>query len=281
MKVHPIFQRLELITGSTAIQALNTTEVIIFGVGGVGSWCAESLIRSGIHHLTIVDSDVVCITNINRQLQATAKNIGRSKVMELKDRLLTINPRATIETVHGKYDDTTRDSFKLSQFDYVIDAIDSLSPKVSLIEHAYNSDTTLFSAMGAGNKMDPLQIKQNSIWKTRHCGLSKMLRKRLRKRGFSGDFQCVYSDEVPLDITHTSSQDGSHHCYCSSTVKDAPDEKFEAHDWCHTKAEINGSVAHMTIIYGNVLASMVIRNVIQKVTDLELLEQPQQLILTE
>ncbi|MGL1933414.1 MAG: tRNA threonylcarbamoyladenosine dehydratase [Fibrobacterales bacterium] len=281
MKVHPIFQRLELITGSTAIQALNTTDVIIFGVGGVGSWCAETLVRSGIHHLTIVDSDVVCITNINRQLQATSKNIGRSKVMELRDRLLTINPRATIETIHGKYDDTTRNSFNLSRYDYVIDAIDSLSPKVSLIEHACSSNTTLFSAMGAGNKMDPLQIKQDSIWKTRHCGLSKMLRKRLRQRGFTGDFQCVFSDEFPLEITHTSSQDGTHHCFCSSTVKDAPDETFEAHDWCHTKAEINGSVAHMTIIYGNVLASMIIRDVIQKVANLDPSEQIQQLSKAE
>ncbi|MGL1885534.1 MAG: tRNA threonylcarbamoyladenosine dehydratase [Reichenbachiella sp.] len=272
MKVHPIFQRLELITGETAIHALHATEVIIFGVGGVGSWCAETLIRSGIHHLTIVDSDVVCITNINRQLQATSKNIGRSKVIELKNRLLDINPRATITTIHNKYDLSTRDHYNLDQYDYVIDAIDSLSAKVELIIHATESDTTLYSAMGAGNKLDPLQIKQDSIWKTRHCGLSKMVRNRLRRRSYQGDFQCVYSDELPLEITHTSSQDGSHTCYCSSVVKDSANEQHEAHDWCHTKAEINGSVAHMTIIYGNVLASMVIRSVIDKVATIHPVE---------
>lgn len=269
MAVNPIFSRLKLVTGETGLDALKSTEVIIFGIGGVGSWTAESLVRSGIHKLTIVDSDVVCITNVNRQLMATSKNVGKSKVRELKERLLEINPRAEITDLHRVYDETTRESFNLSSFDYVIDAIDSVSPKTDLILSSLKAGATLYSSMGAGNKMDPTQIQIASIWKTQNCGLSRVIRKKLRKNGFKGDFKCVYSPEVIAPLEHTSVSDGTHHCFCPKIVKGDDSNEIEAKDWCHTKAEINGSVAHITATFGNFLAGMVMMDVYKKVQSLE------------
>ena len=133
MKKQPAFHRTELLIGEAALKKLAATRVILFGVGGVGSWCAEALIRSGVGHLTIVDNDVICVTNINRQLQATAKNVGKSKVLALQERLLDIHPDADITALQKVYNKETREDFNLADYDYVIDAIDSLSHKVDLI----------------------------------------------------------------------------------------------------------------------------------------------------
>ncbi len=268
MATNPIFQRLRLITGDLTLDALQATEAIIFGVGGVGSWTAESLIRSGVGRLTLVDSDVVCITNVNRQLVATTKNVGRSKVQELKQRLLEINPRAEVTAIHKAYDKSTQDTFDLNQYDYVIDAIDSLSSKVHLILQAVESEATLLSSMGAGNRVDATQIRTGSIWETQKCGLSRAVRKRLRKKGFKKDFQCVYSEEV-LEIEHTSHHDGTHKCFCPSVVEDKETGENLAQDWCHTKAQINGSMAHITATFGNFLAGMVIMDVMKKTRALQ------------
>ena len=265
----PIFSRLRLVTGDTTLDALNSTEVIVFGVGGVGSWCAEALVRSGIHRISLVDSDVICITNVNRQLQATTKNVGKSKVNELRDRLLEINPKAEINAIHSVYDESTKENFDLNQYDYVIDAIDSLTPKVDLIQTAMESSATLYSSMGAGNKIDPTRIQKSSIWKTEVCGLSRAVRKKLRRSDFKGDFEVVYSDELIPPVEHTSAKDGSHVCFCPKFVREDDTGEMHAHDWCDTKAEINGSVAHITTIFGNFLAGMVIQDVYHKVREME------------
>ncbi|MBI9020710.1 MAG: tRNA threonylcarbamoyladenosine dehydratase, partial [Verrucomicrobia bacterium] len=192
MKKYPAFHRTELLIGDAALKKFAETRVILFGVGGVGSWCAEALIRSGVGHLTIVDNDVICVTNINRQLQATAKNVGQSKVEALKTRLLEIHPDAEITALQKVYNYETREEFDLPSYDYVIDAIDSLSHKVDLIASVMDMGVTLFSAMGAACKLDATTIRVDSIWKTHGCKLAKFVRKRLRHRGVTGDCLCVY-----------------------------------------------------------------------------------------
>jgi len=264
MAVTPQFHRLALMLGDDGIEALHSTEVAIFGVGGVGSWCAESLIRSGIGKLTLVDSDTICVTNLNRQLQATTRNLGRSKVMELASRLRDIHPRATIEVIHGVYEAATRESFRLERFDYVIDAIDSLTHKVDLIMAATAAGAKVFVSMGAGNKMDPTQIRIASIRDTRICPLAKLVRRKLRDRGFEGDCECVFSLEAPNEIRHTSARDGTHKCICADTVRGDETNELEAKDWCDSKVEINASVSHITATFGQFLAGMVIQDVMKK-----------------
>ncbi|QHI68642.1 tRNA threonylcarbamoyladenosine dehydratase [Tichowtungia aerotolerans] len=240
------FHRTKILIGDEALERLTGTHVILFGVGGVGSWCAEALIRSGLGKLTIVDNDVVCETNINRQMQATSKTIGQLKVEALKKRLLEIHPDAQIETKPIPYNRDTRESFDLSQYDYVIDAIDSLSHKVNLIASAMEAGTTLFSAMGAASKIDPTTIKVDSIWKSKGCRLARFVRKRLRKRGADGDCLCVYSPER------------------FSLFGDASEPEEEDVDaWSETKAQTNGSMIHMTGTFGFHLAGLVVQDVVR------------------
>lgn len=222
-----IFQRSELLLGSEAMERIAEKRVIIFGVGGVGSWCAESLVRSGIKHLTIVDSDCVCASNINRQLMATTETIGRVKVDVLKDRLLSINPSAHITAVHEFFTSETAGSFHLDTYDYIIDAIDSLKDKALLILMATQTDAKFFSSMGAALKLDPTRIKVDEFWKIQGDPLARVLRKRFKREGQypSRKFQCVYSDEL-----------------------------------VEPQGEGKGSLVHITAIFGFMLASLVIQD---------------------
>ena len=152
-------RRTQLLLGESVMERIAQQRVIIFGVGGVGSWCAESLVRSGIQHLTIVDSDRVCITNINRQLMATSKTVGHVKVDALKERLLDINPSAQIDARQQIFTEETAESFHIGDYDYIIDAIDSLKDKMLLIEMATRTKAVFFSSMGAALKLDPTRIQ--------------------------------------------------------------------------------------------------------------------------
>ena len=171
-----IFQRTELLLGTETMERIAQCRVILFGVGGVGSWCAESLIRSGIGHLTIVDNDLVCASNVNRQLMATTRTIGQPKVEVLRERLLDINPAAHIEARHEIYTRETADDFQLDAYDYIIDAIDSLEHKCHLILHACRMPGRLFSSMGAALKMDPTASQVDEFWKVTGCPLARATR---------------------------------------------------------------------------------------------------------
>lgn len=264
MKSSVSLQRFELLAGEDALHYINSVSVIIFGIGGVGSWCAEALVRSGIEKLTIVDSDKICVTNINRQVQATTETIGLSKVEVLRNRLLSINPNASVKSIENAYDRNTAESYNLSQYDYCIDAIDSLSNKVELIVHASNSGCTLFSALGASCKIDPSRIRATSIWKSEGCHLGRFVRKRLRHRKFSGDFICVFSDEL-LENKGNSADCGTARCLCpKSESNDNPD-----HEWCSLKKQINGSVVHITGTFGFFLSGLVIQDCIKKVSSID------------
>ena len=226
--------------GTEALDALARTKVAVFGLGGVGSWCAECLIRSGVNHLTIVDSDQVCPTNLNRQLQATTQTLGQLKVDALKERLLTINPEADIIARPELYSAETADSFHLETYDYVIDAIDSLTPKAHLILHATSLPVTLLSSMGAALKLDPTKIRVAEFWKITYCPLARSLRKKFKhwQKFPQQKFQCVYSPEV-LENQGDSSEDSM------------PEE--------FNKVQVNGSLAHITAIFGFMLAGTVVQ----------------------
>ena len=258
-----IFRRTELLLGAEAMEHLLAKRVIIFGVGGVGSWCAESLVRSGIHQLTIVDSDRVCITNINRQLMATAKTVGQVKVEALKQRLLTINPSAEITALQQIFTEDTAESFDIGSYDYVIDAIDSLKDKTLLILMACQTDVRFFSSMGAALKMNPTRIKVAEFWKIKGDPLARALRKRFKRNGNypKKKFMCVYSDELLKNQGHNATC-GTSQCMCPKAQNGPGDPTLLNHEWCSSKAQINGTLAHITAIFGFMLAGLVVQDAV-------------------
>ncbi|MCH5216149.1 MAG: tRNA threonylcarbamoyladenosine dehydratase [Muribaculaceae bacterium] len=225
-----ILSRSYLLLGEDGMRKMREAKVIIFGVGGVGSWCAESLVRSGIKNLTIVDSDCVCASNINRQLMATTHTIGEVKVMALKERLHTIMPGANIMAIADRFSEENAESFNLGSYDYIIDAIDSLKDKATLILLATRTNAKFFSSMGAALKTDPRRIRVTEFWKVVGCPLARALRQRYKrmKKFPNRKFQCVYSDEL---------------------VKNK--------DVCNEEGA-NGTLMHVTASYGLMLAGLVV-----------------------
>ena len=257
-----IFRRTELLLGENTMERVARQRVIIFGVGGVGSWCAESLVRSGIIHLTIVDSDRVCITNVNRQLMATAGTVGEVKVEALKERLLSINPMAEITALQKIYTQETADEFGLENYDYIIDAIDSLKDKALLILMACRTKGRFFSSMGAALKMDPTRIKVTDFWKVQGDPLARALRNKFKslEQFPKRKFQCVYSDEQLANRGHNATC-GTEQCMCPKAKTGPGDPTLLNHEWCSAKARINGTVAHITAIFGFMLAGLVLEDI--------------------
>ena len=267
-----IFRRSELLLGNEAMEQIAQKRVIIFGVGGVGSWCAESLVRSGIRHLTIVDSDRVCITNINRQLMATTQTVGMVKVEALKERLLSINPKAEITALQQIFSQETAESFHLGSYDYIIDAIDSLKDKALLILMATSLSSSsqegetqkrpkFFSSMGAALKIDPTHIHVTEFWKVQGDPLARALRKKFKsmRQLPKRKFLCVYSDEL-LENRGQNATCGTEHCMCPKAKNGPGDPNLLNHEWCSSKAQINGTLAHITAIFGFMLAGLVIQD---------------------
>jgi len=256
-----IFKRTELLLGNEIMDRVASARVIIFGVGGVGSWCAESLVRSGIKNLTIVDSDRICVTNINRQLMATTKTVGKVKVDVLKERLLEINPTAEIMALQKIYSAETSASFDLDTYDYIIDAIDSLENKADLIRTATKTDAVFFSSMGAALKMDPLNIDVAEFWKVKGCRLGAALRSKMKKgEKPSKKFLCVYSEEL-LENKGANSSCGTSSCLCPKSQNAPGDPDLANHEWCSLKARINGTMAHTTAMFGFTLAGLVMQDI--------------------
>lgn len=257
-----IFRREELLLGTDMMEVIASKRVIIFGVGGVGSWCAESLVRSGIEQLTIVDSDRVCMTNVNRQLMATTKTVGKVKVDVLKERLLDINPAANITAIQDIYSAETAESFHLSSYDYIIDAIDSLKDKADLILRATKTDAKFFASMGAALKMDPTKISVAEFWKVKGCPLAAALRRKFKhnKTFPSKKFQCVYSEELLRNRGENKSC-GTSQCLCPKAAEGPGRADLLNHEWCTSKAQINGTIAHTTAIFGFTLAGLLIQDI--------------------
>lgn len=256
-----IFNRTERLLGAEAVDRLADLRVIVIGVGGVGSWCAEGLVRSGIRHLTIVDSDRVCITNVNRQLMATMQTVGMVKVEALRQRLLSINPHAEIQAWQKIYSAETAADFHLEDYDYIVDAIDSLQDKAQLILHACRTKARFFSSMGAALKLDPTRIEVAEFWKVRGCPLGAALRRRFKKQGVrpARKFKCVYSEELLPNLGDTHAC-GTAACMCPKAANGPGDPELLNHEWCSSKAQINGSLAHITAIFGFTLAGLILKD---------------------
>ena len=238
-----IFNRARLLLGDEGMERIAAKRILLFGVGGVGSWCAESLVRSGVRHLTIVDADTVNITNVNRQLMATTRTVGKVKVEALKERLLEINPEADITPVQKLFTAENAADFQLGGFDYIIDCIDSLKDKTALIELASHSPAALFSSMGAALKIDPTRIRVAEFWDVHGDPLARAIRKKFRKEGrkTGKPILCVYSDELL-------------------------ENKGEAQEPANEivrKACVNGSLAHITAIFGHTLAGLVLMDILK------------------
>lgn len=231
--------------GNEGMERIATKRVLLFGVGGVGSWCAESLVRSGIAHLTIVDADTVNITNVNRQLMATTRTVGRSKVEAMKERLLEINPSAQILAIHALFTPESAPEFHLEDYDYIIDCIDSLKDKTALIELASHSPATLFSSMGAALKIDPTRIRVADFWDVHGDPLARAIRKKFRKEGRTTGkpVLCVYSEEL---------------------LENRGEAEEPSQDDIIKKACVNGSLAHITAIFGHTLAGLVLKDIIAR-----------------
>lgn len=248
-----IFDRARLLLGEEGMNRLGSVRVILFGTGGVGSWCAESLVRSGVGHITLVDSDRVDITNVNRQMMATTLTVGQVKVEALRRRLLEINPQAHIEALCAVYCPETADKFDLDSYDYVIDCIDSLRDKALLIENATASQARFFSSMGAALKLDPTRISVAEFYKVKGCPLARALRQRFKRQGRfpKRKFMCVYSDELVPN---------------RGKVIDSEVLQTDSHGYPSPsrKASTNGSLMHITAIFGLTLAGLVINDAIDK-----------------
>ena len=234
-----------LLVGEDVLARLGEVRVLLFGVGGVGSWCAEGLVRSGVRHLTLVDADVISESNVGRQLMATPRTVGQVKVEALRERLLEIAPDAQIETSQKIFTAETAGEFAMEEYDYILDAIDSLKDKGELILRATRTPAVFFCAMGAALKVDPTQVRVGEFWNVRGCPLGAALRKKFKQNHTwpGHKFRCVYDEEVLPN---------------RGGVGDAETDLFN-------KAQINGSLAHITAIFGMTLAGLVINDVYHKI----------------
>ena len=233
-----INSRTELLLGKDTVKKISGQKVIIFGLGGVGSWAAEGLVRSGFEHITLVDADKISVTNLNRQLPALNSTIGEFKADVLKKRLSDINPKAEIIAVNGIFTKETAESFHLDDFDVIIDAIDSLTDKAELILRACKTEAYFISSMGAALKLDPLKIQVSEFWKVSGCPLARALRQKFKRmKTFPArKFQCVFSGEL-LE---------------NKEVDNNEELKFN-------KAKINGSMVHITAVFGFFIVGEVIK----------------------
>lgn len=245
--VNKMQHRTELLLGTGGLEKLRAARVLIFGVGGVGSWCAEALVRGGVSHLTLVDNDTVSVTNCNRQLMATSRTIGQVKVEAMKARLMEINPEAHIVTRQETYQAETADTFRMEEYDYIIDAIDSLKDKADLILRAtaLPKHIMLVSSMGAALRRDPLMIRKAEFWNVKGDALARALRERFkRNKTFPRrKFVCVYSEETPMKNLGVTDET------------------------CSYKAQINGSLCQVTASFGMAIAGIVINDIVDKMTD--------------
>lgn len=239
------FNRTERLLGAEAMAALAGIKVIIFGVGGVGSWCAESLVRTGLRHLTLVDADIVAVSNINRQAMATVSTVGMPKAEAMAARLRDINPEAEIVAVQGLYNAETAASFNLDSYDYIIDAIDSLADKALLILNATSTRRRFFSSMGAALKSDPTRIDVAEFWKVSGCPLAAALRRRFKKSGNMPrrKFKCVYSPEL---------------------LENRPVADDTSGSMSFNKVAINGALCQVTAAFGLTLASLVVNDIFSR-----------------
>lgn len=249
-KMQNEFSRAELILGKEAMEKLYASKVAVFGVGGVGSFAAEAIARSGIGAIDLFDDDSVCLTNINRQLIATHSALGRKKVEVMKERILDINPSCSVNAFECFYSAQNADSIPLSVYDYIVDAIDTVSSKLTLIERAKREKVQIISCMGAGNKLDPTGFIVTDIYKTSVCPLAKVMRRELRARGIKS-LKVIYSKEEPIKPEETEEISCKTNCVCPPGATRN----------CAVRRQVPGSVSFVPPAAGLIIAAEVIKDI--------------------
>lgn len=246
------FSRTQLLFGDEAMGKLAASRVAIFGIGGVGGYTVEALARSGVGAIDLIDDDRVCLTNINRQIVATRKTVGKHKVDVMEERILDINPKCKVRAYKCFYLPETKDQFNFSEYDYVIDAVDTVTAKISLIMQANEAGTKVISCMGAGNKLDPTAFEVSDIYKTSICPLARVMRRELKKRGVK-KLKVVYSKEKALRPLEDMSISCRTNCICPPGAERK----------CTDRRDIPGSVAFVPSVAGLILAGEVIKDLIK------------------
>lgn len=245
------FSRTELLIGTEGLGKLAQSKVAIFGIGGVGTYVVEGLVRSGVGKFVLVDDDCICLTNINRQLHATRKTVGRPKVEVMRERILEINPKAEVTVFQEFYLPDTAEKLLADDYTYIVDAIDTVTGKLDLVARAKAKNIPVISSMGAGNKLDPTQFEVTDIFRTSVCPLAKVMRQELRKRGITS-LKVVYSKEAPITPVATESSSCSAGCVCppGTTRK------------CTSRHQIPGSIAFVPSVVGLIIAGEVVKDIV-------------------
>ncbi|MCI8471267.1 MAG: tRNA threonylcarbamoyladenosine dehydratase [Clostridia bacterium] len=246
------FSRTELLIGKDGIEKLQNAKVAIFGIGGVGSFVVEGLVRAGIGNFILVDDDTVCLTNLNRQIIATKKTIGKPKVEVAKERILEINPHANVE-IYQEFFMPNSEEILDDTVNYVVDSVDTVTAKIELVIRANKLNIPIISSMGTGNKLDPTKFEVTDIYKTIVCPLAKVMRKELRMRGIK-ELKVVYSKEEPIIPDESLNCSCKTECICPSGMTRKST----------TRNQILGSISFVPSVAGLIIAGEVIKDIIKK-----------------
>ena len=244
------FSRTELLIGKEAMQRLYGARVAVFGIGGVGGYVVEALARSGVGAFDLIDDDKVCLTNINRQIIATRKTVGKYKVDVMKERMLEINPNVDVRIHKCFFLPENADDFDFDNYDYIVDAVDTVTAKIELVMKAKEKNVPIICSMGAGNKLDASMFKVSDIYKTKVCPLAKVMRRELKKRGVR-KLKVVYSEEQPIRPIEDMSISCRTHCICPPGAKHK----------CTERRDIPGSVAFVPSVVGLIIAGEIVKDI--------------------
>lgn len=252
MRMHP-FHRTELLAGPDGFAKLRATSACVIGLGGVGSYAAEALIRSGIGHLTLVDFDRVCITNVNRQLHATRKTTGKFKANLMGERCTQIDPTCDVRVLNTFYDERTADDVLDRPYDLVLDCIDNMTAKVDLLTRCHKRGQYVVSSMGVGARFDPTQVRVTDISKTKNDPMARIVRDMLRQRGVTQGITTVWTEELPNELDQGAAD--AFRCIC-------PDKDLKQRHSCESRFVIQGTTSWMPAIFGMTLAGTAINHVL-------------------
>lgn len=246
------FSRTELLFGKEAMDKLAGSKVAVFGIGGVGGYVCEALVRSGVGEFDLIDDDKVCLTNLNRQIIATRSTVGKYKTDVMRDRMLDINPKVEVEVHKCFFLPENADDFPWDSYDYVVDAVDTVTAKIALVMKCKEKNIPIISSMGAGNKLDGSQFKVADIYKTKVCPLAKVMRRELKKRGVK-KLKVVYSEEIPTRPIEDMAISCRNNCICPPGAEHK----------CTERRDIPGSVAFVPSVAGLIIAGEVAKDLIR------------------
>lgn len=244
------FSRTQLLLGKDSMEKLHDAHVAVFGIGGVGGYVCEALVRSGVRRFDLIDDDKICLTNLNRQIIATRKTVGKYKAEVMKERILEINPDCEVNVHKCFFLPENADDFDFDNYDYIVDAVDTVTAKIELVMKAKEKNVPIICSMGAGNKLDASMFKVSDIYKTKVCPLAKVMRRELKKRGVR-KLKVVYSEEQPIRPIEDMSISCSTHCICPPGAKHK----------CTERRDIPGSVAFVPSVVGLIIAGEIVKDI--------------------